>query len=93
LGAGPLANIKQSLKRARQSEKHRVINKWQVTRMNTFIKNVLTAITGKNVEAAKEAYRQATSVIDKMVTKGLIHKNKADRHKSRLNKKIVALAG
>lgn len=87
-----MANIKQSLKRARQSERHRVINKWQVTRMNTFIKRVLAAIASKNVAEAKESYRAATSVIDKMVTKGLIHKNKAARHKSRLNKQIVALA-
>ncbi len=87
-----MANIKQSIKRARQSEKHRIVNKWQVTRMNTFIKKVLAAITDKNVNEAQAAYREATSVIDKMVTKGHIHKNKAARHKSRLNKKIVALA-
>ena len=57
-----------------------------------FHQKVLAAITDKNVNEAQAAYREATSVIDKMVTKGHIHKNKAARHKSRLNKKIVALA-
>lgn len=91
-GAFPLANIKQSLKRARQSEKRRVINKWQTSRMNTHIKRVLTAIESKDVAQAQQEYRATTSIIDKMVTKGLIHKNKAARHKSRLNKQLVAIA-
>lgn len=88
-----MANKKQSIKRVLQSEKHRIQNKWQVSRMNTFIKRVLTAIQNKNEAEARSAYRDATSAIDKLVTKGLIHKNKAARHKSRLNKHIVALAG
>lgn len=87
-----MANIKQSLKRARQSEKHRVVNKWQRSRMNTHIKKVLVAIESKNVEQAQQEYRTTTSIIDKMVTKGLIHKNKASRHKSRLNKQLAAIA-
>ncbi len=87
-----MANIKQSIERARQSEKHRAVNKWQKSRMNTHIKRVLAAIESKNTEQAQEEYRVTTSVIDKMVTKGLIHKNKAARHKSRLNKQIVAIA-
>lgn len=86
-----MANKKQSLKRVLQAEKHRIRNKWQVSRMNTFIKRVLAAIQNKNVAEAQTAYRDATSMVDKMVTKGLIHKNKAARHKSRLNKQIVAI--
>ncbi len=87
-----MANTKQALKRSRQAEKHRVENKWQVSRMNTFIKRVLVAIEGKDVNAAKTEYQNAVSTIDRMANKGLIHKNKAARHKSRLNKHIAALA-
>lgn len=85
-----MANIKQSIKRARQSEKHRTQNKWQVSRMNTSIKRVLAAVASSDLEQAQAAYRTATSTIDKMVTKGLIHRNKAARHKSRLNKHVVS---
>jgi small subunit ribosomal protein S20 len=88
----PLANTKQALKRSRQAEKHRVENKWQVSRMNTLIKRVLAAIESKDVKNAKAEYKNAVSAIDRMANKGLIHKNKAARHKSRLNKHIVALA-
>lgn len=87
-----MANTKQALKRARQAEKHRVNNKWQVSRMNTHLKRVLTAIEAKNTEQAQAEYRLATSIIDRLVTKGLVHKNKAARHKSRLNKRLVQLA-
>jgi len=89
-----LANTKkanQALKRARQSEKRRVENKWQMSRMGTYIKRVLTAIESKNQDLAKTEYRDAASIIDRLVTKGLIHKNKANRHKSRLNKRLKAL--
>lgn len=91
-GAFPLANSKQALKRARQSEKHRVSNRWQVSRMNTHIKRVLTAIGTKDVNAAKTEYQTAISLIDRLVHKGLVHKNKAARHKSRLNKHILEIA-
>ncbi len=91
-GAFPLANTKQALKRSRQAEKHRVENKWQISRMNTYIKRVLAAIESKDASNAKTEYQSAISIIDKMANKGLIHKNKAARHKSRLNKHILALA-
>ncbi|MBS0287739.1 MAG: 30S ribosomal protein S20 [Proteobacteria bacterium] len=87
-----MANTKQALKRSRQAEKHRVENKWQISRMNTHIKRVLAAIESKDANTAKTEYTSAVSVIDKMVNKGLVHKNKAARHKSRLNKHIAALA-
>lgn len=86
-----MANTKQALKRARQSQKHRMSNKWQLSRFNTNIKNVLEAINKKDAPKAKALYVEAVSIIDKMVNKGLIHKNKAARHKSRLNKHIHAL--
>jgi len=87
-----LANTKQAAKRARQAEKHRVGNKWQVSRMNTHIKRVVTAVEQKNKTEAQDLYKQAASSIDRMVNKGLVHKNKAARLKSRLNKRLVAIA-
>ena len=58
----------------------------------TYIKRVNAAIESNNVEEASEAFFKAVPVIDKMITKGILHKNQAARYKSRLNKKIKALA-
>ncbi|MGE3319044.1 MAG: 30S ribosomal protein S20 [Candidatus Berkiella sp.] len=87
-----MANTKQAAKRARQAEKHRMSNKWQVSRMNTHIKRVSTAVEQKNKAEAQDLYKEAASTIDRMVNKGLVHKNKAARLKSRLNKRLVAIA-
>ncbi|MBS0289901.1 MAG: 30S ribosomal protein S20 [Proteobacteria bacterium] len=87
-----MANTKQAQKRSRQAEKHRIENKWQISRMNTHIKRVLSAIQNKEIDGAKTEYKAAVAIIDKLVNKGLVHKNKAARHKSRLNKHIKALA-
>ncbi len=59
--------------------------------MRTHIKNVVKAIAAGDKEAAQAAYTRAVPVLDKMVTKGIIHKNKAARHKSRLNAQIRAM--
>lgn len=86
-----MANIKSAKKRAKTSEKKRVHNVELRSRLRTHIKKVVNLITtGKKAEA-KVAYDEATPLIDGAVTKGLIHKNKAARHKSRLNTKIKAL--
>jgi small subunit ribosomal protein S20 len=87
-----LANSKQALKRAGQAEKRRINNRWQTSTMNTRIKRVLEAIKSGDLEKSREEYRLATSALDKMATKGLIHKNKAARHKSRLNTHLRKLA-
>lgn len=86
-----MANSKQAKKRARQNEKRRQDNKWQVTRMYTHIKKVLSSVTTGDQSQAQTAYQTAVSFIDRLVIKGLIHKNKAARHKSRLNKKVFLL--
>jgi small subunit ribosomal protein S20 len=58
----------------------------------TCIKKVLAAIQAGDKEAAQAAFSTAVPVLDRMATKGLIHKNKAARHKSRLNAQIKAIA-
>lgn len=61
------------------------------SRMRTQIKKVIKAIESGDREAAQASFRQAVPVIDAMTGKGIIHRNKAARHKSRLNKRINAL--
>jgi small subunit ribosomal protein S20 len=85
-----LANTAQAKKRARQAEKHRQRNASQRSMLRTMIKKVLKA-TADGKEAAEAAYREAVPVLDRMAARGIIHKNKAARHKSRLNTRIRAL--
>lgn len=87
-----MANSPQAKKRAIQSEKARKHNASLRSMTRTYIKKVIAAVEAGDVEAAKAAYNEAVPVIDKLANKGIIHKNKAARHKSRLNDKVKALA-
>ncbi len=87
-----MANSPQARKRARQNDKRRVQKASQRSMFRTYLKRVYTAIEAKDLEAAKTAFTEALPVIDRMADKGLIHKNKAARHKSRLNAHIKALS-
>lgn len=60
--------------------------------MRTKIKDVIKACDAGDKDAAALAYKNAVPVIDSMVNKGIVNKNKAARHKSRLNKRVKALA-
>ena len=86
-----MANIASAKKRARQSEKRRQHNVGYRSMLKTSIKKVNEAIESKDKEAANSALKAAIPVIDKMAGKGLIHKNKAARHKSQLNANLRAL--
>jgi len=86
-----LANIKSAKKRAIQSEKRRQQNASQRSMMRTFIKKSYAAVLTTDAVAAQEAFKKMVPVLDRMADKGLIHKNKAARHKSRLNAHIKAL--
>jgi len=86
-----LANTAQSKKRARQAEKRRQHNAGYRSLFRTNLKKVLEAIQSGDKSQAQSAFQTAVSVIDKTANKGLIHKNKAARHKSRLNKSIQAM--
>ncbi|MDT0595837.1 30S ribosomal protein S20 [Glaciecola petra] len=87
-----MANIKSAKKRAIQAEKRRQHNASRRSMTRTCLKKVITAIEAGDKEAAQTAFTVAVPVLDRMATKGLIHKNKAARHKSRLNAQIKALA-
>ena len=60
--------------------------------VRTYIKKVYAAIDAKDIKLAEETYNAAQPIIDRMADKGLLHKNKAARHKSRLNAQIKALS-
>ena len=87
-----MANSPQARKRARQAEKRRKHNASLRSMVRTYIKKVIAAIDSGDAEQAKQAFSAAEPVIDRMADKGIIHKNKAARHKSRLSQKIKALA-
>jgi small subunit ribosomal protein S20 len=86
-----LANTPSATKRARQAEQRRARNASRRSILRTYIKKVVRAIEAKDKDAAQTAYSQAVPIIDRMVTQGIIHKNKAARHKSRLNAGVRAL--
>ena len=87
-----MANIKSARKRARQAEKTRKHNMGLRSTMRSSIKKVVNACDAGNKDAAAAAYKEAVPVIDSMVNKGIVNKNKAARHKSRLNARIKALS-
>lgn len=86
-----MANILSAKKRAKQSEIHRQRNASMRSKFRTYVKRVVTALGNKDLTQAQDAYNEAVPVIDSMVNKGIIHKNKAARHKSRLSAHIKAL--
>lgn len=86
-----MANSPQAKKRAIQNEKTRKHNTGLRSMVRTQIKKVIAAIEAGDKEVANAAYAVAVPVIDRMADKGIIHKNKAARHKSRLNGQINAL--
>ncbi|MEJ2060216.1 MAG: 30S ribosomal protein S20 [Gammaproteobacteria bacterium] len=87
-----MANIASAKKRARQAVAHRAHNVALRSRYRTAVKNVLKAVQDGDKAAAADAYRSAVSIIDNTADKGMIHKNKAARHKSRLNAQIKAMS-
>ncbi|MBX9754284.1 MAG: 30S ribosomal protein S20 [Pseudomonadaceae bacterium] len=87
-----MANSPSAKKRAKQALKRNSHNASQRSMVRTYIKNVVKAVAAKDLEKAKAAYTLAVPVIDRMADKGIIHKNKAARHKSRLNAHVKALS-
>ena len=87
-----MANSPQARKRVRQSDKARLHNASLRSMVRTYLKKVVAAIEAGDVEAAKAAYAKAIPVLDRTADKGIFHKNKAARHKSRLNARIKALS-
>ena len=87
-----MANIKSAEKRARQTIKRRAHNVAARSKLRTAIKSVVSAINEGNKEEATASLKAAVPVIDSMVNKGIIHRNKASRHKSHLNARVKELS-
>ena len=83
-----MANTPQARKRARQNETRRQHKAGLRSMYRTYVKRVINAIDKGDKKLSTEAFMQAQPVIDKMISKSIIHKNKAARLKSRLTKRI-----
>jgi small subunit ribosomal protein S20 len=83
-----VANTKSAEKAARQAQKHRVRNIALRSRMRSALRKVIAAIATGNPTSARASYAEAVPQIDTLVTKKIVHRNKAARHKSRLAARI-----
>jgi len=86
-----VANTKSAEKAARQAAVHRVRNVALRSRMRTAIRKVIDAAAAGKKEEAQANYKAAVPLIDTLVNKKVIHRNQADRHKSRLAARVKAL--
>lgn len=87
-----MANSASARKSARQAATRRLVNTALRSSYRTAVKSVRKAVSAGDAAAASLAFRQATSVIDRIADKKIVHKNKAARHKSRLAAAVKALA-
>ena len=87
-----MANIKSAEKRARQTIKRRAHNMALRSKLRTAIKSVTNAVEAGNKDEATANLKVASPIIDSMVNKGIIHRNKAARHKSHLNARLKELS-
>jgi small subunit ribosomal protein S20 len=83
-----VASHASALKAHRQSLKHREHNRQFRSRLRNALRSIRTAVDGNDLAAAKAALTETTSLIDKMASKGIIHRNAAGRYKSRLASRI-----
>lgn len=86
-----MANTKSAEKRAREAIARRARNVAQRSKARSAVRKVVAAVQAGNKKDAQAAYRDAVPVIDAMARKGIIHKNKAARHKSRLAGQVKAM--
>ena len=87
-----MAHHASALKQERQSLKHRARNRKNVSELKTHVKKLRAALAGGDAEAAKKLLPETVGEIDKAAKKGVIHDNAASRYKSRLSRKVNALA-
>ena len=87
-----MANTKSAEKAARQADKHRQRNVTLRSRMRTAIRRIVDAVAAGKKEEAQASYKVAVPLIDTLVNKKIIHRNQADRHKSRLAAHVKALS-
>jgi len=86
-----LTRHKSVEKRARQNEKRRIRNRSWMSKIKTASKKIEKAVADKNIESLDDLYRDFSSIVDKAVSKGVLHENTANRKKSRIACKIVRI--
>ena len=86
-----MASHTSALKRVRQTERRTEVNRRNLSRLRNQIKSLRTIIATGKAEEAEKALHATIRVIDQSVTKGVIHRNAANRHKSRLSKHVKDL--
>ncbi|MCP3687095.1 MAG: 30S ribosomal protein S20 [Gammaproteobacteria bacterium] len=86
-----MANSASAKKRATQAEQRRQRNAGHRSMMRTYVKAAVAAIQSSDKAAAEAAYKKVVPVLDSSATKGIISRNKAARHKSRMNAQIKAM--
>ena len=87
-----MANHKSAIKRNRQNEVRSARNRGLRTQVKSHTKTVLTAVDAKNVEEAQKSLKEATTVIAKVASKGVLHSRAASRKISGLTKKVNQLS-
>ena len=87
-----MAHHSSALKQMRQSLKHRARNRKNLSQVKTQVKKLRAAIAKGDAEAAKKTLNETVGEIDRAAKKGVIHDNAAARYKSRLSRKVNALA-
>jgi len=85
-----VATHASALKAHRQSLKNREHNRQFRSRLRNALRDVRAAIAGNDLAGAKTALKQTISLIDRMASKGIIHRNAAGRYKSRLSSRLAA---
>ncbi|HEV8307858.1 MAG TPA: 30S ribosomal protein S20 [Methylomirabilota bacterium] len=88
-----MANTRSAEKRMRQGEKRRVRNAAVRSGVRSAVKSVRTSLAGASVDEARAGLARTIRLLDKAVTKGILHPNAAARKKSRLARQLNALAG
>lgn len=86
-----MANTKSAEKAARQAGQHRLRNVAMRSRMRTAIRRIVDSVAAGNKDEARASYLAAVPLIDTLVNKKIIHRNQADRHKSRLAARVKSL--
>ena len=79
---------KSALKANRQNIRRREQNRQMRSRLRTALKKIRASLDENDVAAAKSALSETVSIVDKMATKGIIHRNTAGRYKSRLSARL-----
>jgi small subunit ribosomal protein S20 len=80
---------KSALKANRQNITRRASNREMRSKLRTALKGIRASLDAKDIEGAKKALSATVSVVDKMATKGIIHRNTAGRYKSRLSARLA----